>query len=103
MCRGAAPAYNDAGHALPPKLKGQILTGAYTFDARVSKTVSKTLNQRLMVHHYSTRSREDFDVKAIRGAGDHPRNVTFRDVSFFDDRKRYGIHDPSAAGSLPSV
>jgi hypothetical protein len=39
-------------------------------------------NKRLVVHHYASRSHEDYTTKVSRGAGDHERNATFRNSDF---------------------
>lgn len=41
-------------------------------------------NKRLVVHHYASRSMEDYEAKRRRGAGDQARNATFRGTGFID-------------------
>jgi hypothetical protein len=41
-------------------------------------------NKRLVVHHYATRSKEDYVAKVARGAGDHAAGATLRGEGFFN-------------------
>lgn len=41
-------------------------------------------NKRLVVHHYASRSFEDYQTKLSRGAGDHTRSSHLRGMGFFD-------------------
>jgi hypothetical protein len=47
----------------------------------------KQRNKRLVVHHYASRSFEDYQIKMKRGAGDHERTSGFRGMGFFDALK----------------
>jgi hypothetical protein len=44
----------------------------------------KDRNKRLVVHHYASRSWEDYQTKLSRGAGDHVRQSHLRGMGFFD-------------------
>ena len=40
-------------------------------------------NRRLVVHHYASRSFEDYQTKLMRGAGDKNRGAHLRGMGFF--------------------
>lgn len=40
-------------------------------------------NKRLVVHHYASRSFEDYQTKLARGAGDKKRGAHLRGMGFF--------------------
>lgn len=44
----------------------------------------KHRNKRLVVHHYASRSFEDYQTKLARGAGDHTRGSHLRGMGFFN-------------------
>lgn len=46
-------------------------------------------NKRLVVHHYASRSLEDYDMKMQRGAGDKARDANFRSTGFIDALRAY--------------
>jgi hypothetical protein len=46
-------------------------------------------NKRLVVHHYASRSYEDYQTKLSRGAGDHTRSSHLRGMGFFDVLNAY--------------
>ena len=82
MCRGNAVPVTDALQRVAPPLNKQ---GTAIDHAEIGFTKDmQQRNRRLVVHHYASRSAEDYAEKKKRGAGDHARGAAFRDTGFFE-------------------
>lgn len=62
-------------------------------------------SRRLVVHHYATRSLEDYKAKLRRGAGDHARSDSLRGMGFFQvlnkcDVTRLVLASQAGSGAL---
>lgn len=72
----------DAMQRVPPALDK---TQTRLDHAEISFTDGiRDRNKRIVVHHYASRSFEDYQTKLARGAGDHNRSSHLRGMGFFN-------------------
>ena len=72
----------DARQRVPPALDPDEVAVHHASVSFVDGMAER--NKRLVVHHYATRSREDYAAKLARGAGDHKDGDALRSYGFFD-------------------
>jgi hypothetical protein len=82
VCRGNAMPVTDAHQRVSPAMSFDDSRIDHAQIAYVTGIDQR--NKRLVVHHYASRSGEDYETKLQRGAGDHKRDAHFRGLGFFN-------------------
>eukprot|EP00892_Ulva_mutabilis_P004008 jgi/Ulvmu1/197/UM001_0201.1 len=101
MYRGNAAPVTDAQQRVPCVLHDARPECAH---AQIAVTAGMDRrNHRLVIHHYATRSFDDYQAKLRRGAGDHARDSGLRGMGFFQVLNESTVEHPSCMALTSAV